>query len=107
MLYEHPFSYNLDFNQYSVQYSRKMFVSNVILLLVLTIFDGQIRGAPVEHRLEDVLIFDRDPDQPPNTVELADPTKPIKVPSISEDDAEVKMQEFLGRQLFINYQSFR
>ncbi|XP_029729341.2 72 kDa type IV collagenase-like [Aedes albopictus] len=66
-----------------------MLVSNVLLLLVLTIFDGQTRGAPIEHRLEDVLIFDRDPDQPSKTVELADPTKPIEIPSISRDDAEV------------------
>ena len=72
-----------------------MLVSNVLLLLVLTIFDGQTRGAPIEHRLEDVLIFDRDPDQPSKTVELADPTKPIEIPSISRDDAEVIMQTFL------------
>lgn len=75
-----------------------MFVSKVVLLLVLAIIDGEIRGAPVEHRLEDILIFDSDPDQPPGTEAAPDPTKRVKVPSISQDEAEVIVY-FFGTEI--------
>lgn len=63
----------------------------VLVLLLAVASDSLIYSAPVEHRLEDVLIFDRDPDSQPgaNAVEASDPTKRIHIPAVSEDDAEV------------------
>lgn len=63
----------------------------VFVLLLAVVSDRLISSAPVEHRLEDVLIFDRDPDPQPgaSAVEAPDPTKRLDVPAVSEDDAEV------------------
>ncbi|XP_062552719.1 72 kDa type IV collagenase-like [Armigeres subalbatus] len=63
-----------------------MFDSKVFSLLVVLLIKSQTHGAPIENMLTDVLIFDRDPDT--GTQELPDPTKRIKIPAISENDAE-------------------
>lgn len=68
-----------------------MFAFKVFLLLVLVVSDRLIRSAPVERRLEDVLIFDSDPDPPPGASarKVSDPTKRFNIPNVSEGDAEV------------------
>ncbi|XP_065079343.1 72 kDa type IV collagenase-like [Ochlerotatus camptorhynchus] len=72
-----------------------MFAFKVFLLLVLVVSDSLVRSAPVEHRLEDVLIFDSDPDPPPGASarKVSDPTKRFNIPNVSEGDAEVLLGE--------------
>lgn len=72
-----------------------MFDFKVFLLLVVVVSDSVIRSAPVEHRLEEVLIFDSDPDPPPNVGarQVPDPTKRFNIPNISETEAGALLGE--------------